>query len=106
MNQRKGSLSLGSTLSNYPLLLIKKGRFGKSLCDEEISDGRDRNQRQEAVVPPAVEHIGTDEQKGVLIAVAQPPIDGQHECQEDEELEGVEDHLGRARRCRAAASTR
>jgi hypothetical protein len=35
MNKRKGSLSLGSTLSNYPVLLIMKGRFAKSLCSAE-----------------------------------------------------------------------
>ena len=31
-NQRKGSRSLGPPAANFPALLTKRGRFGKSLC--------------------------------------------------------------------------
>jgi hypothetical protein len=35
-NQRKGSRSLGPPSANYPVLLAKSGRFGKSLSLRRI----------------------------------------------------------------------
>lgn len=75
---------------------------------EEVRRGRQEEQRQEPVVPVAVEDVSRREQEVVLTLVPEAQVDRVDDQEEDGEDPGVEDHQGRraGRAARMAAQWR
>jgi hypothetical protein len=60
-----------------------------------VDDGRDHDEEQETDVPPAVEKIAAREEQEVLNAVVplEQSVETEHHHEEDQKLDGVEEHL-------------
>ena len=65
-------------------------------ADEEVDDGGEGNQPEEAPVPPAVEDVRRNEQQQVLrleVALGDKPIQPKDNRQKEQKLRAVEEHL-------------
>ncbi len=64
-------------------------------ADEEVDDGGEGNQPEEAPVPPAVEDVRRNEQQEVLrleVALGDKPIQPKDNRQKEQKLRAVEEH--------------
>ena len=71
-------------------------RFFNADADEEVDDGGEGNQPEEAPVPPPVEDIRRNEQQEVLrleVALGDKPIQPKDNRQKKQKLRAVEEHL-------------
>ena len=78
-----------------PFLPRFVGRLFDADADEEVDDGGEGNQPEEAPVPPSVEDIRRNEQQEVLrleAALGDKPIQPKDNRQKKQKLRAVEEH--------------
>ena len=75
----------------FPAMRILRGRHD-FLCDQKINGGAANHEEEKTPVPPAVKEIAGQEQKNVLGAMVQPPVEENDGDQEKKERRRIKKH--------------